>query len=332
MKNFVSVENLKVYFPIRKLFKTIGTVKAVDDVSLSMQRGETVALVGESGCGKTTFGKAVLGAVRPYSGKIYFDGMDINNVNGNHLRRIRRRIGAIFQDPYSSLNPMFTIYRIVEEPLVVHGIGTPEERKKMVMKALEDVKLIPTSDFAYKYPHQISGGQRQRVAIARAIISRPEFIVADEPVTMLDASIRVEILLLLREIQRKLGLTMLYITHDIATAKYFSDRIVVMYAGKFVETGPTREVLKNPNHPYTQCLIDAIPDPDPRNRLVLRKVVAGEPPSLINPPPGCRFYPRCPFFMKGKCDAAVPPMFQTGENRFSACFLHEVVEPSSKQA
>lgn len=323
MNLFVKVEGLKVYFPIRKLFKTVGIVKAVDGVSVSIDKGETVALVGESGCGKTTFGKALLGAVKPYAGEIYFDGLRMNDLDERRLKQVRRRIGAIFQDPYSSLNPMFTIYRIVEEPLVVHNIGTPEERKEKVMKALELVKLTPAEDFAAKYPHMISGGQRQRAAIARAIISSPDFIVADEPVTMLDASIRVEILLLLRELQSKLGLTMVYITHDIATAKYFSDRIIVMYAGKFVETGPTKEVLRNPMHPYTQSLIEAIPDPDPRNRLGFRKVVTGEPPSLINPPSGCRFHPRCPYFIKGKCEVSEPQMYQVGENRFSACFLNE---------
>ncbi|MCS7134133.1 MAG: ABC transporter ATP-binding protein [Candidatus Caldarchaeum sp.] len=323
MSVLVEVQGLKVYFPVRRFLKTVGVVKAVDGVSVALEKGETLALVGESGCGKTTFGKALLGAVKPFAGKIYFDGQEINSVDDRQLKAIKRRIGAVFQDPYSSLNPMFTIYRIVEEPLVVHGIGSPKDRKETVFKALEDVKLVPAEDFAYKYPHMISGGQRQRVAIARAIISRPEFIVADEPVTMLDASIRVEILLLLREIQRKLGLTMVYITHDIATAKYFSDRIAVMYAGKFVELGPTKDVLKNPSHPYTQALIDAIPDPDPRNRLSFRKVVGGEPPSLINPPSGCRFHPRCPFFMQGKCDASEPPLYSVGPDRFTACFLAE---------
>ncbi|MCX8203254.1 MAG: ABC transporter ATP-binding protein, partial [Nitrososphaeria archaeon] len=298
----ISVEDLKVYFPIRRFLRTAGYVRAVDGVSLEVSKGETIALVGESGSGKTTLGRALLGLVKPSGGRIVFDGTDITRLDEKGMKRIRRRMGVVFQDPYASLNPVFTVYRIIEEPLVVNGIGTPEERREMVMRALEDVRLTPPEFFASKYPHMLSGGQRQRVAIARAIITNPDFVVADEPVSMLDASIRVEILLLFKEIQQKHNVSFLYITHDMATAKYFSERIAIMYAGKIVELGPTREVLGEPLHPYTQALIEAIPDPDPANRFRMRKVAPGQPPSLVNPPSGCRFHPRCPFFMKGKCD------------------------------
>ncbi|MEM2034755.1 MAG: ABC transporter ATP-binding protein, partial [Candidatus Caldarchaeum sp.] len=306
-----------------KMFSASAFVRAVDGVSLKIRRGETLALVGESGSGKTTFGKVVMGLVKPTAGRIIFDGVNIAELKEQELKRLRRRMGMVFQDPYSSLNPGFTIYRAVEEPLVVNKIGTREQRRERVLRALSEVKLNPPEFFASKYPHMLSGGQRQRAAIARAIVSDPEFIVADEPVTMLDASIRVEILLLLREIQRKHGLTILYITHDIATAKYFSDRIAVMYAGKFVEVGGTKEVLSNPRHPYTRSLIEAIPDPDPRNRLSFRKVIPGEPPSLSSPPSGCRFHPRCPYFIKGKCEVVEPPAYRHGDGWEVACFLLE---------
>lgn len=305
------------------MFSASAFVRAVDGVSLKIRRGETLALVGESGSGKTTFGKVVMGLVKPTAGRIIFDGVNIAELKEQELKRLRRRMGMVFQDPYSSLNPGFTIYRAVEEPLVVNKIGTREQRRERVLRALSEVKLNPPEFFASKYPHMLSGGQRQRAAIARAIVSDPEFIVADEPVTMLDASIRVEILLLLREIQRKHGLTILYITHDIATAKYFSDRIAVMYAGKFVEVGGTKEVLSNPRHPYTRSLIEAIPDPDPRNRLSFRKVIPGEPPSLSSPPSGCRFHPRCPYFIKGKCEVVEPPAYRHGDGWEVACFLLE---------
>jgi len=319
----IKTEDLRVHFPVRKLFRTIGHVRAVDGVNLTINRNETVALVGESGSGKTTFGRSLLGLVRPTSGRILFDGTDIASMSEKELRRVRRRMGIVFQDPYASLNPTFTVYRIVEEPLVVNKIGTKEERREMVMRALEEVKLTPPEFFASKYPHMLSGGQRQRVAIARAIITRPSFVVADEPVSMLDASIRVEILLLFKEIQKRHGVSFLYITHDLATAKYFSDRIAIMYAGKIVEEGPTKAVLSEPLHPYTQALIEAIPDPDPMNRFKMREVVPGQPPSLLNPPSGCRFHPRCPYFMKGKCEVREPPLYDLGNGRRVACYLME---------
>ncbi|MDW8042106.1 MAG: ABC transporter ATP-binding protein [Nitrososphaerota archaeon] len=322
--HLISIRDLRVYFPVRKFFRTVGFVRAVDGVSLDISRGETVALVGESGSGKTTFGRALLGLVRPSGGRIVFDGVDITNLEEKDLKRVRRRMGVVFQDPYASLNPVYSIYRIVEEPLVVNRIGEREERKEMVMRALEDVRLVPPEFFASKYPHMLSGGQRQRVAIARAIITNPDFVVADEPVSMLDASIRVEILTLFKEIQNQHKVSFLYITHDMATAKYFSERIAIMYAGKIVELGPTREVLGDPLHPYTQALIEAIPDPDPNNRFRMRKVAPGQPPSLINPPSGCRFHPRCPYFMKGKCDVVDPVPIRVRGERFVACHLYEV--------
>jgi peptide/nickel transport system ATP-binding protein len=317
-------KDLKVWFGIRKTFfsKPIY-VKAIDGVTISIRKGETVAVVGESGCGKTTLGKTLLKLYKPTSGEIIYDGKRIDTLEEKDLKWYRREAQIIYQDPYSSLNPFFTIERILMEPLIINEIGNSiQERREIVYRALRDVKLEPPELFANKYPHMLSGGQRQRVAIARSLITNPRFIVADEPVSMLDASVRVEIMYLLKSIQEKYGTSFLYITHDVSTVKYFSDTINIMYAGKIVESGPVREVLSNPLHPYTQALIAAIPDPDPANRKTRRSVPAGEPPSLINPPSGCRFHPRCPYFIKGKCEVIEPELIEKMPNHKVACHLY----------
>jgi peptide/nickel transport system ATP-binding protein len=322
--NLVIGKDLKVWFSTRRtIFSKPIYVKAVDGVTISIKKGETAAVVGESGCGKTTLGKTLLKLYKPTSGQIIYNGKRIDILEEKDLKWYRREAQIIYQDPYSSLNPFFTIERILMEPLIINKIGNSvQERREIVYHALQDVKLEPPELFANKYPHMLSGGQRQRVAIARSLITNPRFIVADEPVSMLDASVRVEIMYLLKNIQEKYNTSFLYITHDVSTVKYFSDTINIMYAGKIVESGPVREVLANPLHPYTQALIEAIPDPDPANRKTKRSVPAGEPPSLINPPSGCRFHPRCPYFIKGKCEVIEPVLIEKISNHKVACHLY----------
>ena len=319
--HLVIVHRLRMWYAVRmSLFSKPIYVKAVDDVSLSIGKGETLAIVGESGSGKTTLGRTMLRLLKPIGGELIFNGVDITNSPEKDLKWFRRRVSAVFQDPFSSLNPYHNVKFIVEEPLIVQGVDA-REREERVIKALEEVKLTPVEDYLFKYPHQLSGGQRQRVAIARAIVTRPDFIVADEPVSMLDASVRVEVLTIFKDIQQRDNIAFAYITHDISTAKYFSDRIAIMYAGKLVEIGPYRDVVKEPNHPYTQALIEAIPDPDPRNRFRERKVAPGEPPNLANPPPGCRFHPRCPYAMD-ICKVKEPPMVEVKPGIYVACWLY----------
>ncbi|MFP3210919.1 MAG: ABC transporter ATP-binding protein [Thermocladium sp.] len=321
--HLVVAHRLKMWYPVQSgLFSKTRYVKAVDDVSISIGKGETVAVIGESGSGKSSLGRTLLRLYKLNGGALIFDGKDITKASESSIAWFRRRAQMIFQDPFSAINPFHNIKFILEEPLIIHGVGdSAAEREEMVIRTLNEMKMNPPEDYLFKYPHMLSGGQRQRIAIGRAVILRPDFIVADEPVSMLDASVRVEILSLLKEIQQKMNIAFLYITHDISTAKYFSDRIAILYAGKLAEIGPYRSVIKDPAHPYTQALIEAIPDPDPSNRFKDRKIVGGEPPNLINPPRGCRFHPRCPFAMD-ICRREEPPMVEVKNGIYAACWLH----------
>ena len=286
MTELLRIEGLRVYFQARKGLIGSVPVKALDGVSLALEQGETLAVVGESGSGKTTLGRAALRLLKPTGGRILFDGEDVTNLSDSGLSGFRRRAQGVFQDPYSSLDAFMSVYQILEEPLVIHGVGNAQERIDMVHQALRDVRMSPPEEMAAKYPHMLSGGLRQRVGIARALILKPDFILADEPVSMIDASSRAEILYLMRDLQRMYGITFLYITHDIATARHFSDRIAVMYAGRIVEIGPAEQIVDEPLHPYTAALIRAVPAPDPANRLRQRPVIPGEPPSPTEPPAG----------------------------------------------
>jgi len=319
----VCAQDLRAWFSVRSgLFRT-APVKAVDGVTLSIGRGETLALVGESGCGKTTLGRALLRLIEPTGGTIHFDGRDITARKPGKLIAFRRRAQAVFQDPYSSISPYMTVRAIVEEPLLIHGSASRKEREERVLQAIELVKLTPVGETAEKYPHGLSGGQRQRVCIARAMVLEPEFVVADEPVSMVDASNRAEILGLLKEVQQRRGVAFLYITHDIASARHFSERMAVMYLGTIVETAETQSVIEEPLHPYTRGLLASVPEPDPANRKRLRPVIPGEPPSAAAVPSGCPFHPRCPEFMKGRCELARPELKEAAPGHAAACYLYE---------
>jgi oligopeptide/dipeptide ABC transporter ATP-binding protein len=295
----VSIRNLKTYYPIRGSFgqrllgREAGYVKAVDDVSLDLRRGEVLGLVGESGSGKTTLGRTLLGLVKASEGSVRFDGQEITGMSESKLRKLRRRMQIVFQDPHASLNPAMTIEQSVGHPLRIHRVGKGEELRRRVAETLETVGLAPPQQFMEKYPADLSGGQKQRAVIARAIILNPLLLVADEPVSMLDMSVRAKILELMLELKRELNLTYLYITHDLATAKFFCDRIAILYLGRIVEIGASEAIYADPKHPYTQALLRAIPEPDPL-RTVPRDLPRGEVPDAASPPLGCSFHPRCP--------------------------------------
>jgi len=317
----IEVKDLKVHFDIRSpfnFFKKSSHVHAVDGVDLHIGQKEVLALVGESGSGKSTIALSLMGLVPATSGQILRDGKTAK-ILGRYFKEWAREVQMVYQDPYESLNPLMNIGEIVEEPLKVHKIGANrDERFNIVQKALEDAGLKPATDYMYRLPHQLSGGQRQRVVIAGALVLDPKVILADEPVSMLDVSIRAEIINLLDEIRKK-GKSILYITHDLSTAVNFADRIAVMYLGKIVETGPTLDVLHNPAHPYTKALLSVVPVPNPRLRRE-RIILKGDAPNPINVPPGCRFHPRCPV-VQDICKVSVPEMVNLNEQHQASCLF-----------
>jgi peptide/nickel transport system ATP-binding protein len=318
------IQDLHVWYELRRFgFGHAGHVKAVDGVSFGLGEGETVAVVGESGCGKSSLMKTILGLNIPTKGKVIFDGANLSELNGDGLQAYRFKVGYVQQDPYGALPPFMTVQRILEEPLRISGMSNKEERLARIHKVLGEVKLHPAEDFLPKFAHMLSGGQQQRIVIARAMLREPKLIVADEPVSMLDASVRVEILKLMRVLQESHGLSVIYITHDLSTVKYFSRRIFVMYAGNLIEKAETRRLLKNPLHPYTMALLAATSDPDARNSDNYKEVPSGEPPSLVNPPKGCRFHPRCRHAIAGLCNEKEPPDFEPEPDHFVACWLYE---------
>ena len=319
----LEVKNLKMYFPVGSGFlsrKPVGYVKAVDDVNFTVKRGETLGLVGESGCGKTTTGRCILQLYKPTAGQVIFDGQDLTSMNTKTMRGMRREMQVIFQDPYSSLNPRMTAGNIIGEPLIVHGlVANKTEYRDKVADLLTNVGLNPY--MADRFPHEFSGGQRQRIGVARALSVSPKFIVADEPVSALDVSIQAQIINLLEDLQEQFNLTYLFIAHDLSVVRHISDRVGVMYLGHLVEMAERNEIYRNPIHPYTKALLSAVPIPDPvldaqRERVLL----TGEVPSPLNPPSGCVFHPRCPV-ANDTCSQILPELREVETNHYSACML-----------
>ncbi len=317
----VEVNNLVKYFPVRAglLQRVINHVKAVDDVSFFVRRGETLGLVGESGCGKTTVGRTMLRLIEPTSGSVRFDGRDVLALKGKDLKAVRRHMQIIFQDPYASLDPRVPIGESVIEGLHIHRIGTPRERMDIMRETLKKVGL--EEYHARRYPHEFSGGQRQRIGIARALALRPSFIICDEPVSALDVSIQSQVLNILKDLQVEFGLTYLFIAHNLSVVEHVSDRVAVMYLGKMVELTTREELFRNPLHPYTQALMSAIPIPNPRLKRQ-RTILKGDVPSPLNPPKGCRFHPRCPVAVE-KCSREEPQFKELMPEHWAACWVAE---------
>ncbi|WP_313892654.1 dipeptide ABC transporter ATP-binding protein [Psychrobacillus sp.] len=321
-ETLLKVENLKKYFPIKGGIlgnKTLQQVKAVDDISFEVKRGETFGIVGESGCGKSTVGRTILRLLEPTEGSVYFEGTDLASLDKNSMRLMRKDIQIVFQDPFASLNPRMRVFDIIEEPLINFGMTSKEEREKSVLEVAEQVGL--TVNQLKRLPHEFSGGQRQRIGIARALISKPKLIIADEPVSALDVSIQSQVLNLMRDLQKEFGLTYIFISHDLSVVKHFCDRIGVMYLGKMVEIADKDDLYDNPNHPYSTALLSALPSAHPLQKKE-RIILTGDVPSPANPPNGCTFHPRC-FAAMEICKTIKPTLLETKDNHFVSCHLHE---------
>lgn len=325
----LDVRGLVKYFPIKRGFfrRTVGTVKAVDDISFDIREGETLSLVGESGCGKSTTARSIIRAYEPTAGEILFktedgESIDLAQLSLVEMRPIRRQLQMIFQDPFSSLNPRMNIYEIISEPLLVHGIGSSSEREDRVAELLRVVRLRP--EYMRRYPHAFSGGQRQRIGIARALALNPRLILADEPVSGLDVSVQAQVINLMMDLQDSLGLTYLFVSHDLSVVKQISNRVVVMYVGRIAEIGTPQELFDSPKHPYTAALMSSVPKPHPSQRTK-RYVLEGEVANPANPPTGCYFHPRCPF-ATDQCKVEVPPLVKSKDGRYVSCHRADEID------